>query len=217
MGSPVCLIEAILQPQAGGVDPKCPWHACFPNVFQWTAPCFMAMFHYSVHQYLGVSMGIPQTGCFVVENPTYKWMMSHWLPLWLRKPPYLIYFPYFPWYSTICRWHVSMISNRHLGWVWNRIATLSPSAVTWKSCRRPGVTFKVRWQHIVKWVNKHLERDHVLKSVEAALVPMESGASPWMARTSESCFALACAQALWIGRNLYKNHFNQQFLLLNNI
>lgn len=26
--------------------------------------------------------------------------------------------------------------------------------------------WKVRWQHIVKWVNKHLERDHVLKSVE---------------------------------------------------
>lgn len=25
----------------------------------------------------------------------------------------------------------------------------------------------LRWQHIVKWVNKHLERDHVLKSVEA--------------------------------------------------
>ena len=23
-----------------------------------------------------------------------------------------------------------------------------------------------RWQHIVKWVNRHLERDHVLKSVE---------------------------------------------------
>ena len=25
----------------------------------------------------------------------------------------------------------------------------------------------LRWQHIVKWVNKHLERDHILKSVEA--------------------------------------------------
>ena len=60
---------------------------------------------------------------------------------------------------AIIFYHISMILLDAHGCVF--VATLS--LVTRRSS--PLLSL-VRWQHIVKWVNKHLERDHVLKSVE---------------------------------------------------
>ena len=41
------------------------------------------------NQHMGVSivMGVPKNGCFIMENPIYKWMMTGGIPMTGWKPP----------------------------------------------------------------------------------------------------------------------------------